>query len=258
MLQRIQKDMSPDRDCTGDVLTRAILVNKTQNKSWFLPSLRNGLLRDWPTSPEAKQLLSLYGNCSALLRAELRYRLHICPFEELDRRVPRDAHVLDLGCGYALLSNLLALKSPSRQVTGMEIQASRVRTAWSTIGRRGNLGFILGDILVEHFAAPDCIVMNDVLHHIPHEFQIPLVGKCYENLPPGGLLLIKDVDKHVMWKYAFNYLHDITKNHVGPICCISGTILVEYLQQAGFKVEVLHLDVGYPYPHVLYICSKPA
>lgn len=220
--------------------------------------LKLGLIRPWPASDEAGRLLALYRGAPRLIRTELRYRLNICPFEEVERRVPADARVLDLGCGYALLSNLIALGSPARQVTGMDTELRRVQVANGTVGARTNARFVQGDVTVEPFEQPTCIVMNDVLHHIPHDRQIPLLRKCFASLPPGGWLLIKDVDKDVMWKYLFNYLHDIVKNRHMPIFCLDSAVLGALLDVVGFQVEVLHLDTGYPYSHVLYLCRKPA
>jgi SAM-dependent methyltransferase len=216
-----------------------------------------GLLRPWPTSADAQRLLALYRGAPLMVRTELRYRLNICPFEEVERRVPPDARVLDLGCGYALLSNLIALGSDARQVTGMDTEAVRVQTAAATISARANVRFVQGDVTVAPFDAPTCIVMNDVLHHIPHDRQIPLLRKCFAALPPGGLMLIKDVDKDVAWKYLWNYFHDAIKNGHMPFFCLDSAILSVLLDLVGFQVEVLHLDTGYPYSHVLYVCQKP-
>lgn len=223
-----------------------------------LARLRLGLLRRWPESAGARALLALYRGAPALVRTELRYRLNICPFEEVERRVPAEASVLDLGCGYALLSNLIALGSPGRTVAGMDTSAARVRVATGTVGARPNVRFVQGDVTREPFGSPDCIVMNDVLHHIPHDQQIPLLRKCHASLPPGGLLLIKDVDKDVAWKYLWNYFHDAIKNGHMPFFCLDSAILGVLLDLVGFKVDVLHLDTGYPYSHVLYVCRKPA
>jgi len=219
---------------------------------------RQGILRPWPDSAEARALLALYRGAGLGHRLELNLRLRICPFETVADRVPPEGHILDLGCGYGLLSHLLALRSPARQVLGLDISAERVATSQAAGRGRGNVAFAQGDVTLVAFGRPDCIVMNDLLHHIPHTHQVALLAKCYQALPEDGILIIKDVDKRVLWKYIWNYAHDFLKNRNLPFYCLDSPILTALLGLVGFQVEVTHLDTGYPYPHVLYHCSKAA
>jgi len=219
-------------------------------------NLRAGLLRPWLSSPAAQMLLARYRHAPPGVRLELRLRLHICPFEEVARLVPSDGIVLDLGCGYGLLSVLLANDSARRKVVGIDLQAERVLTASRAARPHDHASFLQGDILEVEFGRPTCIIMNDVLHHIPHMSQIPLLKKCYDSLPSGGLLIIKDVDKSTVWKYIWNYIHDFLKNRNLPFYCLDTPILVALLEMIGFQVQATRLDAGYPYPHVLYLCRK--
>lgn len=219
-------------------------------------NLRAGLLRPWPVSPASMGLLSHYRSLPGAVRLELRMRLHICPFEEVASLVPSEGLVLDLGCGYGLLSILLAKESSRRHVVGIDLQPERVTAAVQAARDQPNARFLQGDILVADFGRPACIVMNDVLHHIPHTAQIPLLRKCYDSLLPRGVLLIKDVDKSVVWKYIWNYIHDFLKNRNLPFYCLDTPILLALLEMIGFQIETTRLDAGYPYPHVLYRCRK--
>ncbi len=170
--------------------------------------------------------------------------------------VPHRGVVLDLGCGFGVLAHLLAMESPERQVMGIEQIAFRVAVAKQAANSLHNLRFVHGDVHQVDFVLADCIVMNDMLHHIPHNLQIPLLKKCYSSLIPGGLLLIKDVTKSPVSKYIWNYVHDFVRNGNLPFYCLDSAILVALLELVGFQVAVTSLDGGYPYPHVLYTCIK--
>lgn len=233
---------------------RAGLAREARSR---LGSLQGGLLRPWPASQEARALLGRYGRVSFVVRLEQQLRLHICPFEEVMRHVPRVGRVLDLGCGFGALAQLLAAESSERQVVGIEQMAYRVAVARKTAEGLPNVHFIQGDIHQVAFGQADCIVMNDVLHHVPHALQIPLLKKCYDSLPSGGLLLIKDVNKSSAFKYVWNYLHDILRNRGLPFYCLDTPVLLALLDLVGFRATVIPLDAGYPYPHVLYLCLKP-
>jgi len=229
---------------------------EAERKSFL--NLRAGLLRPWLNGPAARRLLARYRRVSPGVRLELGLRLRICPFEEVARLVPPEGSVLDLGCGYGLLSLLLVGESNRREVVGIDLQEERVRIAREAARPGESVRFFQGDILEVPFGNPTCIVMNDVLHHIPHTRQIPLLCKCYESLPPGGLLIIKDVDKVTAWKYIWNYVHDFIRNRNLPFYCLDTPILLALLEMIGFQIEITRLDAGYPYPHVLYLCRKPS
>jgi 2-polyprenyl-6-hydroxyphenyl methylase/3-demethylubiquinone-9 3-methyltransferase len=216
----------------------------------------SGTLRSWTKSTEARELLALYRGASLARRLELKLRLRICPFEIVADHLPLEGRILDLGCGYGLLSHLLAMRSPERQVLGLDISAERVATSQDAGRGLANVAFRQGDVTLVEFGRPDSMVMNDLLHHIPHTHQIPLLAKCYEALPPEGVLIIKDVDKSVLWKYVWNYAHDFLKNRNLPFYCLDSPILSALLELVGFQVEITHLDDGYAYPHVLYHCVK--
>ena len=215
-----------------------------------------GLRRAWPSSARARDLLRLYSFRDPLTRVEYRLRLTICPFEEVAAEIPHDASVLELGCGYGLLANLVSLESPTRRVVGIDSEPSRIAVAQRSTRGRGHVRFEVGDVTRMELPKADCVAMNDLLHHIPHVEQIPLLEKCYAALPKGGLLLIKDVDKSSLLKYVWNYAHDLIKNRWLPFYCLDTPILVAILQLVGFRVEVRRLDAGYPYSHVLYRCTK--
>lgn len=216
----------------------------------------SGTFRSWLKSEEAKALLALYRRAPLAHRVELKLRLHICPFEIVADQVPPEGRILDLGCGYGLLSHLLAMRSPWRQVLGLDISAERVATSRAAGRALPNVAFAQADVTLVEFGRADAIVMNDLLHHIPHTHQILLLAKCYQALPSGGVLIVKDVDKRVLWKYIWNYAHDFLKNRNLPFYCLDSPILTALLERVGFQVEVRHIDRGYAYPHVLYRCLK--
>lgn len=197
-----------------------------------------------------------YRAAGLAVRLEQRLRLSICPFEEVARMAPARGAIVDLGSGFGALAHLMALQSDERQVTGIEKQTHRVEVARRAGASRPNLSFVGGDVHDVAFGRVDCIVMNDFLHHVPHARQIPLLQKCHQSLNHGGLLLIKDVNKSSAAKYLWNYVHDALRNGNLPFFCLDTPVLVALLELVGFAVTVTPLDLGYPYSHVLYVCTK--
>ncbi|MGH9279418.1 MAG: class I SAM-dependent methyltransferase, partial [Acidimicrobiales bacterium] len=67
------------------------------------------------------EVLSVYGGAPPAVRAHLAVRWASCPFRRVAARVPDRGRVLEVGCGYGLFSNHLALSSPDREVLGIDI-----------------------------------------------------------------------------------------------------------------------------------------
>ena len=113
---------------------------------------------------EIKNLYQEFG-WKVKLYAVLRWRL--CPFEEIEKYLPRQGVALDIGCGYGLLANFLALKSDQRQVIGLDNSLKRLAVAKSTVKNRPNIKFIQKDVSALDLPACQAVVMSDVLHHLP-------------------------------------------------------------------------------------------
>jgi len=98
--------------------------------------------------------------------------------------------------------------------------------------------------------------MLDIVHHIPEEAVRPLLEQVAKILPPGGRLLIKDVDRRPAYKRWFTYALDKVMDPGTPVRYWDGEELARLLRDVGFTVH-RHLMVDIlPYPHILYICER--
>ena len=98
--------------------------------------------------------------------------------------------------------------------------------------------------------------MLDIVHHIPAETVRPLLEEMAKVLPPGGRLLIKDVDTRPAWKRWFTHALDRVMDPASPVRYWEGEELQALLEEIGFSVY-RHLMVDIlPYPHILYICQR--
>jgi len=125
----------------------------------------------------------------AALYARLRWRL--CPFEEIERQVPKEGAIIDIGCGYGLLANFLVLRSSKRDVTGVDLSAGRISVAQKTTDNRKKVQFKLMNALDLQSGEYSTVVMSDFLHHIDYQAQQDLLTRCYQKLPLGAFSLSK-------------------------------------------------------------------
>lgn len=188
------------------------------------------------------------------LYAYLRWRL--CPFEQIEKYIPREGRVIDIGCGYGLLANFLALKSNRRDVTGVDLSEKRISIAEKTSDNRKNIRFKLVNVLGLQLEKYCAMVMSDFLHHIDYKAQKELLLRCYQKIAPGGLLIIEEVDNRPLWKYWFNTMVDKILNIGEGIFFHNQREFQELLERIGFKVSIKKAHRGIPLSDILYICKK--
>ena len=188
------------------------------------------------------------------LYARLRWRL--CPFEEIEKYVPKEGSIIDIGCGYGLLANFLVLKSAKREVTGIDLSLERIKVAQKTTDNRKKIQFKLMDALDLQLEKYDTLVMSDFLHHINCEAQGELLARCYQDLPTGSFLIIEEVDNRPLWKYWFAIINDKILNIGERQFFRNHREFQKLLQGIGFSVKIKKVDKHLPLSDVLFICEK--
>jgi uncharacterized protein len=110
--------------------------------------------------------------------------------------VPRQGSILDLGCGYGIMSHMLALTSPAREICGIDYDEEKIKVASSGFLNSPRLHFEAADIRSYNITPHDCIILSDVLHYLPGKEQEILLLKCMGNINPGGFIIIRDADSN--------------------------------------------------------------
>jgi cyclopropane fatty-acyl-phospholipid synthase-like methyltransferase len=180
--------------------------------------------------------------------------------DEIGQYLPARGHVLDVGSGFGLFSLYYARVRPGLTLWGVDVNARRVALARRAAARL-DLGertrYEVGD--ARDFRGGrlwDAAYMLDIVHHIPEEAVRPLVEQLAKVLPPGGRLLVKDVERRPAWKRWFTHALDKAMDPRAPVRYWAAEELQPLLEEAGFRVyRHLLVDV-LPYPHVLYIGER--
>lgn len=231
------------------------------------------------SAAQFQKLVGLYPNLSLIDKISLHARL-LCIqpiMYALNKYLPQNGIIVDLGCGYGLISNLLALAS-ERRVIGVELSTPRIAAALQSIKDRRNIEFHAADIARFDIPLCDAILLIDVLCMLPDAVKRIIIDRAYENLVDDGLLVVKDTDKSPRWKYAYTYLEDCIKLNLGLSGHRSSSVPsqaqnpraglripqyksrdeFEYLfQEFGFSlIEVTDIKSIMPYPGIIYVCRK--
>ncbi|MDX2169761.1 MAG: methyltransferase domain-containing protein [Deltaproteobacteria bacterium] len=109
--------------------------------------------------------------------------------------LPRDARVLDAGCGPGTETLLLTRLVPEGEVVGIDLAAGMVQTAFDSARRRGvrNVAFYQADVarLPDEFAAGfDAVFSFGAFHHYPD--PAAAVREMRRVLIPGGRACVVD------------------------------------------------------------------
>ncbi len=178
--------------------------------------------------------------------------------DEIGQYLPATGAVLDIGCGFGLFSLYYAATGPGRFVRGLDLDERRIGLARRAAARLG-----LDNVVYEHGDARNfkgdgevaAAYMLDIVHHVPVVAVPPLLAGLRRSLPPGGRLLVKDVDTRPAPKRWFTWALDRAMSPRTPVRYWSADELTGALEAAGFDVR-RHLMVDIlPYPHILYICE---
>lgn len=202
-------------------------------------------------------LLDLYRPLSAWDSFYLRARWRLCPYELVGLLLPKGGKILDLGCGYGLLANLIALKNPDTSVVGIDLKASRIRVARRSAVNRDNVRFLLGAVEEIEMGEYDVVVMTDVLHHLDDAKANTLLKTISSGLSGDGLLAILDVDRRPFWKFCITYAIDRLLNLKNDLFYRSSRGMGGLLEKFSMATErTIQAHKGLPLSDILYLCKR--
>jgi len=208
-------------------------------------------------------VLALYRDEPLPVRAFLRGRKLLSRLEFIERFVPYTGTVVELGCGHGLFSNLMALSSGHRTVTGIDLDDRKITVANATVRKRINIEFHHGDITKMSLPEYDAVTIVDVLYLLPVDEQKRVLDVCASILKPGGVLVWKAQERHPKWKYWLTYMQEyiatnvgVTKGKKGSLHFMSRDEALRALSATGLVAEVVEMRTPLPYTDILYLGKK--
>jgi 2-polyprenyl-3-methyl-5-hydroxy-6-metoxy-1,4-benzoquinol methylase len=185
------------------------------------------------------------------------YRMATCPIKHIFHLIPHGKHYVDVGCGYGFISLWTALVFPKAKVVGMDLIPSRIDFANRLAAEANleNLKFLVKDITRDAIARAEIILLIDVFHHIPYEYQLPLLQECIKMVPKGGYIVFKDIGRKPWWKFRINYIQDFLFARQKTYCRDTDEYL-EFFKKHGLQPEYFDLRKGYPYSHYFIRARK--
>jgi 1-acyl-sn-glycerol-3-phosphate acyltransferase len=181
-------------------------------------------------------------------------------YDFFDRLVPRDASVVDIGCGYGALAYMLAMLSDRRRVLGIDYDQEKIAVATHSFLKNGRTQFVAADALDYDLPAADVFLLGDVLHYMPFEAQERLLARCFSLLNPGGMVIVRDGDasehrRHRATQRTEKWSTRLVKFNktVGELHFTDSERIVAAARKAGLEVRIV--DDTVKTSNKIYICT---
>lgn len=201
-----------------------------------------------------KDLLSLYADVPASLKAFLVHRYWHASLSRLEGLVRRDGTVLDLGCGHGIFANFLGLRAPGRTVLALEKNTQKAAVAR---GRVTNVSVEDRDISSRDFPAVSAVTLIDVLHHMgSYTDQEALLDAIARILPVGGQLVLKEVTTTLRLRFFLTQLLDRIAYPGDTFFFRPHEEFHRLLVDRGFDVAFLPFWAGIPYSEYVLLATK--
>ena len=180
----------------------------------------------------------------------------------VEKFVPRNGFIVDLGCGHGLFACLLREASQTRRVLGIDLDPRKIEVARGAVRDTQWLRFEVGDIVKDRPPHCDAVTIVDVLYLLPFEQQEQVLRNAAAALGEGGPLVVKAQERRADPRYAITYAQEMVTVGLGftrggreRFFFPSREEALEMFARAGFVAEVEEMPRR-PYTDVIYLARK--
>jgi uncharacterized protein len=158
--------------------------------------------------------------------------------------IPREANIVDIGCGYGFLSMMLRLLSDRRNIVGIDYDDEKIGIAKHIARNIDGIDFESADISKDTIPAGDIYILNDVLHYLPQEMQLSVLGQCMDQLSDGGKIILRDTDTDLKRRTLYAKFTEYQSTKVFrfnktqyDLNYLSGRTIKEYIESRDFTLN---------------------
>jgi 2-polyprenyl-3-methyl-5-hydroxy-6-metoxy-1,4-benzoquinol methylase len=210
-----------------------------------------------------RQVQAAFASAPRNERLHVTARLRTCPIAAIADATPHEGRVLDVGCGHGVVALYLALTSPAREITGVDVDGDKLVYARAAADRAEQpIRFEQVESAYRPTGAWDAITIVDVLYLLGEDAALEVVGAAAAALRPGGVLLIKEIDVRPRWKFWLATGQEVLSTKLfritegSRIHFVPPMQIAERLAAAGLQVEHHSLHRGRLHPHHLIVARK--
>ncbi len=132
----------------------------------------------------------------------MRVKCRIDGYYDLwDRLLPRNASIVDVGCGYGQMCFMLGTLAPERKILGIDYDSDKIELAKHSFLRNSRITFVHADMRDLVLPYADAFIFNDSLYYVGTEKQFSILSQALSCLNENGMILVwngasSDSQKH--------------------------------------------------------------
>lgn len=186
-------------------------------------------------------------------------------YELFHNIIPREATILDLGCGYGFLCYMLHFLSDERYITGVDYDEEKIAVANNCYSKTDKTIFECHDITQYAIDKQyDVIILADVLHYLETDKQRLILQRAFNALTPTGRVIIREGNKDLKNKHRGTELSEFFSvkllgfnKSLNALNFISGDVIVQEAADHNLIVEVLD-ETRFTSNVIFIVKRKPA
>ncbi len=166
-------------------------------------------------------------------------------YELFHEMIPKNASLMDLGCGNGTMSMALALSGEQRVIKGIDYDEDKIKIAKNCSVLPSNLSFEQGDVMTANFDNSDVFILSDVLHYLEDDEQNTLMKKMSDHLNENGKIIIRDGDSDKTKRHKGTQLTEIFSTNFGfnkarnQMNYISADFIRSFATENNYRLEII-------------------
>src|SRR5687767_14147768 len=122
--------------------------------------------------------------------------------------------LLDIGCGVGIMSFYLRERGLNLPTLGVDTDATKIAHAREAARVDPEIEFCVGDAR-EAVDGRRSVLMLDVLHYLTDDEQRALLRRVAEQVPAGGVVIVRDAIRDGSWRYRVTLLQETFSRLIG-------------------------------------------
>ena len=224
--------------------------------------MAGALMAGSSTSAALNRAVHRYRSAPVAARLFVHGRAFLSDLAFVERFVPRNGFIVDLGCGHGLFACLLREGSATRRVLGIDLDPRKIDLARAAVRDTQWLRFEVGNIVADPPPHCDAITIVDVLYLLPFEDQERVLRNAASALGEGGPLIVKAQERRADPRYALTYAQELITVSLGftrgggeRFYFPKREDALAMFERAGFVAEAQDMPRR-PYTDVVYLARK--
>jgi len=177
-------------------------------------------------------------NITLNTRLFITVRKIIFPPKYIEKMVPEEAKIIDIGCGHGVLAYFLASKGRKRSVTGLDPSAQKISVAKKYFPKLKNLNYRKG-FAKNIRGRYDVVIIMDVLYLLPAGEKKNILKIIKKLISKKGFLILKETEPNSFLRfeeYLATKLFKFTYTSHNKTYLSGSSETKKLLKESGFKI----------------------